>query len=76
MRRAFELRGFEPDCDSRLVGDRIDADVHAAEEIAVDCALVLSGVTGRADAERLDPRPTFVLESIALLPEALEGGGF
>jgi HAD superfamily hydrolase (TIGR01450 family) len=71
MREALERRGFTPGPDCLLVGDRIDADIHGAEAIGIDSALVLTGVTEQAEAERLEPRPRFILESFASLPEAL-----
>ena len=49
------------------VGDRLDADVAGARRAGMDSALVLSGVTSRAQAEAADPRPTHVADSLPAL---------
>jgi HAD superfamily hydrolase (TIGR01450 family) len=49
------------------VGDRIDIDVAGARRAQIDSALVLTGVTGPAEAEAADPRPTRVADSLAAL---------
>jgi HAD superfamily hydrolase (TIGR01450 family) len=49
------------------VGDRLDVDVAGARRAGIDSALVLTGVTSRAEADAADPRPTFVAESLAAL---------
>jgi glycerol-1-phosphatase len=49
------------------VGDRIDIDVVGARRAGIDSALVLTGITGRADADAARPRPTHVADSLAAL---------
>ena len=49
------------------VGDRLDVDVAGARRAGIDSALVLTGVTARAEAEAADPRPTHVAESLGAL---------
>jgi ribonucleotide monophosphatase NagD (HAD superfamily) len=52
-----------------VVGDSLVTDVATAHRCAIVSALVLTGVTDRARLEVADPRPDFVLESIADLRE-------
>ncbi len=54
------------------IGDRLDADVGGARRAGHQSALVLTGVTSRAEAEAADPRPTYVADSLAAL---VLGGG-
>ena len=49
------------------VGDRLDVDVAGARRAGIDGALVLTGVTGRAEANAAQPRPTHVADSLAAL---------
>jgi HAD superfamily hydrolase (TIGR01450 family) len=49
------------------VGDRLDVDMAGARRAGIDGALVLSGVTDRAEAESAQPRPTHVADSLAAL---------
>jgi len=49
------------------VGDRLDTDVAGARLAGIDGALVLTGVTGRAEASAADPRPSHVADSLAAL---------
>ncbi|MFQ6090633.1 MAG: HAD hydrolase-like protein, partial [Candidatus Bipolaricaulia bacterium] len=50
-----------------LIGDRLETDIRGAARVGMDSALVLTGVTGREDVERGDPKPTWVAESLATL---------
>lgn len=72
MRAAFEIRGFTITDDCLLVGDRIDSDIHGAQAIGIDSALVLTGVTSRNQADGASPAPTYVLESIRDVPSIVE----
>ena len=49
------------------VGDRLDVDIAGARRAGIDGALVLTGVTGRAEADAAQPRPTHVADSLAAL---------
>jgi glycerol 3-phosphatase-2 len=50
------------------VGDRLDADVAAAERAGLDAALVLTGATSAEEAERAEePRPVVVATSLGAL---------
>jgi glycerol-1-phosphatase len=51
-----------------VVGDRLDADLRGAHAARLDCALVLTGATGREEAEAAtDPKPVAVADTLASL---------
>ena len=57
-----------------VVGDRLDSDLAGAAAAGLDGAIVLTGVTGREDAEAAeDPRPVAVAGTLAEL--VLDGAG-
>jgi HAD superfamily hydrolase (TIGR01450 family) len=49
------------------VGDRLEIDVAGARRAGMDSALVLTGMSSRAEAEAADPGPTHIAESLATL---------
>jgi HAD superfamily hydrolase (TIGR01450 family) len=54
-----------------VVGDRLDADLAGAAAAGLDCAIVLTGATGREQAEAAsDPRPIAIADSLADLINA------
>jgi ribonucleotide monophosphatase NagD (HAD superfamily) len=51
-----------------VIGDRLDADIAAAEKARLDSALVLTGGTSREEAEAAKkPKPLVVADSLAAL---------
>lgn len=50
-----------------MVGDRDDTDLAGARRLGWMTILVLTGVTGREEAERLDPGPDLIVDSLASL---------
>ena len=48
-----------------VVGDRIDADVAGAHAAGLDAALVLTGSSTREQADRTEPRPVAVADTLA-----------
>jgi glycerol-1-phosphatase len=48
-----------------MVGDRITSDVAGGRAAGLETVLVLSGASGRAEAEAADPPPDHVLENLA-----------
>jgi HAD superfamily hydrolase (TIGR01450 family) len=49
------------------VGDNLATDIAGARRAGIDTALVLTGVSSRADADAAQPRPTHVAESLGAL---------
>jgi glycerol-1-phosphatase len=51
-----------------MIGDRLDADLAGAAGAGIDCAIVLSGVTTRGEAEAAtDPAPVQVADTLGAL---------
>jgi glycerol 3-phosphatase-2 len=54
-----------------VVGDRLDADLAGAAAAGLDCAIVLTGVSSRAEAQAAtDPSPVAIADSLAQLVNA------
>lgn len=54
-----------------VVGDRLETDIVGAQEIGCYSALVLSGVTSPADAQRWQPQPDWIGPDLATLVNQL-----
>lgn len=52
-----------------VVGDRLDTDIDGAARLGWDSMLVLTGVSGREDVERLGIAPTVIAEDVSALLE-------
>lgn len=62
------LDRLDGDGDTLVVGDRLDSDVGGAAAAGLDAALVLTGSTGREEAEAAkDPKPVAIAETLAEL---------
>ena len=48
-----------------MIGDHMDTDIVAGLEAGLESILVLTGVTGREQAERFPFRPSRIVDSIA-----------
>jgi NagD protein len=70
MRSALERLGVSA-ADTVMVGDRMDTDVIAGLESGMRTALVLTGVSTRADMERFPFSPDHVIERLADLGQIL-----
>ena len=68
---ALERLGVDAE-DCLVVGDRLDTDVALGERAGMTTALVLTGVTSRADVERADVRPDYVLDSLVEVGQLLD----
>nr|WP_281057900.1 HAD hydrolase-like protein [Mesorhizobium sp. M7A.F.Ca.MR.245.00.0.0] len=71
VQHRFQNHRFPSAADTIMVGDRMDTDVVAGLESGLKTALVLTGVSTRADMERFPFRPDHVIESLADLGEIL-----
>jgi NagD protein len=64
MREA--LRAIDAHTDSTvMIGDRMDTDIVAGIEAGLQTILVLSGITGREEAQRFPFLPTRIVDSVA-----------
>ena len=59
--------------DTIVVGDRLDTDVALGQRAGMTTAIVLTGVTTRADLERSPIEPDYVLDSLGEVGSILEG---
>jgi glycerol 3-phosphatase-2 len=48
-----------------MVGDRVSSDIEGGRRAGLETILVLSGTSGRAEAEAADPRPDHVADDLA-----------
>lgn len=67
---ALSALGVPPE-DCLVIGDRIDTDIAMGAEAGMTTVLVLTGVTGRAKAERSDITPDHVIDSLADIERVL-----
>jgi len=75
MARAALARLGVPAGRAIVVGDRLETDIAMGVGAGMHTALVLTGATRRADLERSDVQPEFVLDDIrGLLPAGGRGG--
>ncbi len=71
-RLALEILNLTADC-CLVVGDRMETDILFARNAGMDCALVLTGATSRADLERYDYAPNHILNSIGDVADLFDG---
>jgi 4-nitrophenyl phosphatase len=64
MELALERLGAKNE-EALVVGDRLETDVAAGQAVGCPTAVVLSGVSTRAEAEAWKPSPTLIAESLA-----------
>jgi glycerol-1-phosphatase len=61
-----EPRNSRPrDLRVAMVGDRVSSDIEGGRRAGLETVLVLSGTSGRAEAEAADPRPDHVADDLA-----------
>ena len=64
MRHALTLLGCQRE-ETVIIGDRMDTDIVAGVEAAIDTVLVLSGITKEAHLDRYAYRPTHILNDVS-----------
>lgn len=67
VRTALAQWGISDASRCLFVGDNLRTDIAAANRIRADSALVLTGVSAKADIPASGKRPTIILESVAAL---------
>ena len=66
MEMALERLGTKNE-NTLVVGDRLETDIAAGQAVGCPTALVLSGVSTRAQAQAWNPRPDFIVEDLDAL---------
>jgi NagD protein len=70
MREA--LRAIDAHSESTvMIGDRMDTDIVAGIEAGLQTVLVLSGITGREEAQRFPFLPSRIVDSVADLVDGV-----
>jgi len=64
---ALERLGL-PAARCMMVGDRLETDIFMGQQAGMVTSVVLTGASTRADAERLAPPPTFILDNVGAIP--------
>jgi NagD protein len=72
MRHALRKLGCQRE-DTVIIGDRMDTDIIAGLESAIETVLVLTGVTGENDLRRFAYRPHHVLPDLRAIVGTLRG---
>ncbi len=70
---ALERLGLPPE-RCLMVGDRLETDIRMGQQAGMWTAVTLTGASGRADAERLQPPPDFIVANLWELVTALLQG--
>ena len=61
--------GLRPE-DCVMIGDRLETDMVMGREAGMGTALVLTGVTGRNDLDKVEAKPDYILNSVADIMES------
>jgi 4-nitrophenyl phosphatase len=70
---AMQRLGVGP-AETIAIGDRLDTDILGAVRAGLRSVLVLTGVSTRADVERADSKPTWVMNDIQEVTQHLRAG--
>ena len=68
MELSLERLGTKKE-ETLIVGDRLETDIAAGQAISCPCAVVLSGVSTRHEAEAWMPKVDIIAEDLARLIE-------
>ncbi len=68
MKVAMQRMGLPPS-QCMMIGDRLETDIRMGQEAGMYTAAILTGVTKRADIEKMSWPPSFVIESLDELLE-------
>lgn len=74
MLKGIEQLGVRPE-EAVMVGDRLDTDILSGHRAGLKTALVLTGVSQRADLAQADVLPDYVFADLPALTQALVGPG-
>jgi 4-nitrophenyl phosphatase len=66
MEMALERLDAKP-AEALVVGDRLETDIAAGQAVGCPTALVLSGVSTRAQAEAWSPPPSLIVQDLEAL---------
>jgi 4-nitrophenyl phosphatase len=67
---SLERLGTRPE-ETLMVGDRLETDILGGQKAGCKTALVLSGVSTRAQAQQMKPPPDFISETLQTLVQIL-----
>jgi HAD superfamily hydrolase (TIGR01450 family) len=67
MNIAMQAAGVRNSKECLLIGDRLETDIFAAQQVGMDSVLVLTGVTSRKNLKQSDIQPTWTVENLTRL---------
>jgi len=70
FRSALKSLGTSPD-ETLMIGDRLETDILGGNQLGMDTAAVLTGVTSREEINQSEIKPDFIFDDITTLHQAL-----
>ena len=71
FKSALKELGANP-ADTLMIGDRLETDILGANNLGIQTAAVLTGITSREEINQSDIKPDFIFKNIATLHQALD----
>lgn len=71
MKVAMERLGFPPE-RCMMTGDRLETDIKMGQDAGMLTTVVLTGVATRAEAGRMTPPPSFIVDNIGMIPPLIQ----